>query len=73
MASVEAALTPSRAEAFKAELKALFEKYDVMHDVTANGDKVVFYVDFGRGRGVVLTTDAEAEFLEMSADKLEAS
>lgn len=70
MASADAALTPSRTDAFKAELKALLEKYDVMHDVTGAGERVVFYTDFGRGQGVVLATDADAEFLEMSADKL---
>lgn len=70
MASVETVLTPSRAEAFKAELKALFEKYDVMHDVTGDGARVVFYTDFGRGQGIVLATDAEAECSEMSADKI---
>lgn len=60
----------SRAEQLKADLKALFERYGVMHDVTRNGEQVVFYPDLGRGPGVVLHTDAEAEHLEMSADKL---
>jgi len=60
----------NRTEAFKAELKALFEKYDVMHDVLNGGESVVFYPDMGRGSGVVISTNAEAEHLEMSADKI---
>lgn len=53
-----------RSEAFKEELKALMDKYDVMMDFIEDRAKVEFYTDFGRGRAVTLRFDRDGEFYE---------
>ena len=53
-----------RSEAFKAELKALMDKYDVMMGFIEERAKVNFYTDLGRGKAVTLRFDREGEVYE---------
>jgi tRNA G10 N-methylase Trm11 len=58
-------------EAFKAELKSLMDKYNVMMDFIEERAKVNFYTDFGRGKAVTLRFDREGEVYENVADCIE--
>lgn len=57
-----------RSEAFKAELKALMNKYAVRMDFVEDCTKVNFYTDGGIGDAVTLQFDLESEFYQDPAD-----
>lgn len=56
--------------AFKAEFKALMEKYNVQMDFIEHKSQVNFYTDFGRGRAVVLQFDLDSETIDSVADSI---
>lgn len=58
-----------RTEAFREELKALFLKYGVFHDVVGRGTNLVFYPDC-KGPGVILMTGTNFALLDNSAESL---
>lgn len=53
---------------FKTELKALFEKYKVVFELSC--DKACFYTEKGLGDTVVIFQDPDAEFLEFASTKI---
>lgn len=55
-------------KAFKEELKALMEKYNVCVDLVENRGQVHFYTDLGRGQATTLQFDFDSETMGTAAE-----
>jgi len=53
---------------FKTELKALFEKYKVVFELSC--DKVCFYTESGFGSTITIVQDPDSETLEFVSTKI---
>lgn len=53
---------------FKTEIKALFEKHNVVFEISFN--KVCFYTEMGIGSTVTIFQDPDSEALEIASAKV---